>query len=358
MARLDVLRAEVDLANSRARRIQVQANLDQAYQSLRTVLSLPQSQPLALRGTLDDLLVPESRDALSQALPNRPDLRAFESRREMAEYAVDLANAEWKPTLAFTGNVAYQDDSATTLLNWDNQNYQFGVAIRMPLFAAPGIGGAARRRQGPDAPGRARAERGPRRRPARAGDGVDRPAGGDRSRRHAAEGARPGARERDHRARCPTRTASSPRPSSTTPRWPCCRPTCCCSRPSTPASSPRRGPGSPPARRRAAAELKLRLGLRAAGRLGRHPLARPLLQRAVVALVAARRTRPTCRRGSGRRDARAPRSRRRCRSAPTPSAAGPAPGPSSTRRGRRRRRRSGSTIRSGGTAARRRGRRR
>ena len=143
MARLDVLRAEVDLANARARRIQVQANLDQAYQSLRTVLALPQSQPLALRGTLDDLLVPESRDALSQALPNRPDLRAFESRREMAEYAVDLANAEWKPTLAFTGNVAYQDDSATTLLNWDNQNYQFGVAIRMPLFAAPGS--AARR---------------------------------------------------------------------------------------------------------------------------------------------------------------------------------------------------------------------
>ncbi len=143
VARLDTLRAEVDLANARARRIQVQANLDQAYQSLRTVLALPQSQPLALRGTLDDLMVPESRDALSAALPNRPDLRAFESRREMAEYAVDLANAEWKPTLAFTGNVAYQDDSASTLLAWDNQNYQFGMALRLPLLAAPAA--AARR---------------------------------------------------------------------------------------------------------------------------------------------------------------------------------------------------------------------
>jgi outer membrane protein TolC len=143
VARLDVLRAEVDLANARARRIQVQATLDQAYQSLRTVLALPQSQPLTLRGTLDDLLVPESRDDLSAALPSRPDLLAFGSRREMAEYAVSLANSEWKPTLAFTGNVAYQDDSATSLLNWSNQNYQFGVAIRMPLFAAPAS--AARR---------------------------------------------------------------------------------------------------------------------------------------------------------------------------------------------------------------------
>src|SRR5687767_15612689 len=42
VARLDVLQAEVELANSRARRIQVGAALDTSYQALRTVLSLPQ----------------------------------------------------------------------------------------------------------------------------------------------------------------------------------------------------------------------------------------------------------------------------------------------------------------------------
>jgi HAE1 family hydrophobic/amphiphilic exporter-1 len=143
VARLDVLRAEVDLANARARRIQFQAALDQAYQGLRTVLALPQSQPLVLRGSLDEVPVPESRDALAATLPNRPDLRAFSSRREMAAHSVALANAEWKPSLSFTGNVAYQDDDASRLLGSDNQNYQFGLAIRVPLLAAPGA--AARR---------------------------------------------------------------------------------------------------------------------------------------------------------------------------------------------------------------------
>jgi HAE1 family hydrophobic/amphiphilic exporter-1 len=143
VARLDVLRAEVEVANARARRIQFQSALDQAYQGLRTVLALPQSQPLALRGSLDEVSVPDSRDALATALPDRPDLRAFASRREMAEHAVALANAEWKPSLSATGNVAYQDDDAARLLGADNQNYQFGLAIRVPLLAAPGA--AARR---------------------------------------------------------------------------------------------------------------------------------------------------------------------------------------------------------------------
>ena len=144
VARLDVLRAEVDLANARARRIQYQSAVDQAYQALRTVLSLPQSQPLALQGTLDDVLTPDSRDALAEALPNRPDLRAFESQRQAASYAVALANADWKPTVSVIGNVAYQNNEAARLLRQSNQNYTFGVAVRLPLMATP----AARARRG------------------------------------------------------------------------------------------------------------------------------------------------------------------------------------------------------------------
>ena len=54
VARLDVLQAEVELANSKARRIQAQAAVDTAYQALRSVLSVPQSQQLILRGSLDE----------------------------------------------------------------------------------------------------------------------------------------------------------------------------------------------------------------------------------------------------------------------------------------------------------------
>jgi hydrophobe/amphiphile efflux-1 (HAE1) family protein len=145
VARLDVLRAEVDLANANARRIQYQSAVDQAHQALRTVLSLPQSQPLRLVGTLDDLPAPDNRDALAAALPNRPDLLAFESQRQVASYSMALADAEWKPSVSLIGNVAYQNNDAARLLNQSNQNYTFGVSLRFPLLATPAA--AARRGQ-------------------------------------------------------------------------------------------------------------------------------------------------------------------------------------------------------------------
>lgn len=143
VARLDVLRAEVDLANARARRIQYRAAVDQSHQALRAVLALPRTQPLEVRGTLDDVVAPDSREALATALPSRPDLRAFEAQRQVASHAEALANADRMPTVSLIGNVAYQNNEALRLLRQSNQNYTFGVAMRMPLLAAPAS--AARR---------------------------------------------------------------------------------------------------------------------------------------------------------------------------------------------------------------------
>ena len=143
VARLDVLQAEVQLANARARKIQMTAEVDAAVQAVRTVLSLPQRQQLTLVGTLDDGREIPGREALDIALPSRPDLRAFSARRDQAEYSSRLADGEWKPSLSFRGNLQYQEDSFSSVLDTDNQNYTFGLAIQMPLMAAPGA--AARR---------------------------------------------------------------------------------------------------------------------------------------------------------------------------------------------------------------------
>ncbi len=137
VARLDVLQAEVELANAKARRIQAKAAVETSHQALRTVLSLPQSQRLTLNGNLDERPEQFTRAVLDQSLPARPDLRAFNSRRDMASHAVNLANAEWKPTVAFTGNVQYQEDGLAKLLNTQNQSYTFGLALRVPLFSTP-----------------------------------------------------------------------------------------------------------------------------------------------------------------------------------------------------------------------------
>ncbi len=138
VARLDVLQAEVELANSKARRIQARAQVDTALQALRSVLSLPQTQPLTLVGSLDEPVLARSRQELDQALPQRPDLQAFTARRQAAEYQSSLAQGEWKPSLAFMGNMQFQEDGLTSLWNVNNQSYTFGIALQVPLFALPG----------------------------------------------------------------------------------------------------------------------------------------------------------------------------------------------------------------------------
>jgi HAE1 family hydrophobic/amphiphilic exporter-1 len=138
VARLDVLQAQVQLANARARKIQLRAEVDAAVQAVRTVLSLPQNQALNLIGNLDEGREIPGREALELALPSRPDLRAFNARRDQAEFASRLADGEWKPSLAFRGNIQYQEDAFSNVLSSDNQNYTFGLALQVPLMAAPG----------------------------------------------------------------------------------------------------------------------------------------------------------------------------------------------------------------------------
>ncbi len=200
VARLDVLQAEVELANAKARRIQARAQVDASMQALRSVLSLPQTQPLQLNGSLDEPVVGHAREELDQQLPQRPDLRAFDARHDAAEYSSQLADSEWKPSLSFTGNMQYQQDTVGSLLARDNQSYQFGIAFNMPLFGAPGRGGAAQRRAVANAAGGAWPALCDRQRAARARDGVDGARSIGRGRDDAADGAGAGARERVNRA--------------------------------------------------------------------------------------------------------------------------------------------------------------
>ncbi|HEX2311377.1 MAG TPA: efflux RND transporter permease subunit, partial [Vicinamibacterales bacterium] len=136
-ARLDVLRAEVEVANAKAKLIRAQSAAEIAYQALRTVLSLPPDTPLSLRGTLDEAEILPERAALLQTVDSRPDLRAIGARRQTAVHSVALANAEWKPSFALTGNVQYQEDGLNNLLDVGNRSYAVGIALRVPLFATP-----------------------------------------------------------------------------------------------------------------------------------------------------------------------------------------------------------------------------
>jgi HAE1 family hydrophobic/amphiphilic exporter-1 len=136
-ARLDVLRAEVELANAKAKLIRAKSTAEISYQAVRTVLSLPEGTPLELRGTLDDRDELPPQETLLAKLGDRPDLRAIGAQRRSAERGVALANAEWKPSLALTGNLQYQQDGLNDFVHADNRSYAFGIALHVPLLGSP-----------------------------------------------------------------------------------------------------------------------------------------------------------------------------------------------------------------------------
>jgi HAE1 family hydrophobic/amphiphilic exporter-1 len=139
VARLDVLRAEVELANNRAALIRARSAADTAMQALRAVLSLDDDGPLALKGSLDQETTVPSQAELLARLPQRADVKALESQREGARRLKAIATADLKPTLAFTGNVQYQEDAFNGMWNGDNRSYQFAFAVKVPLFAGPRV---------------------------------------------------------------------------------------------------------------------------------------------------------------------------------------------------------------------------
>ena len=138
-ARLDVLRAEVELSNAKAKLIRARSETDVAYQRLRTVLSLPQGEPLQLAGSLDEIPHVPSAAVIETALGSRADIRSLGQQREAAQRLVSLANAQMKPIVAFSGNYQYQEDGLSSLLQGSNRSYQFGLNFTVPLFNAPTV---------------------------------------------------------------------------------------------------------------------------------------------------------------------------------------------------------------------------
>ena len=100
------------------------------------------------------------RDGLVAAVRQRADVKALAAERESAVQMRKLAGADLKPTLAFTGSLQYQQDGLNQFWNGDNRSFQAGLAIRMPLLAAPKV--ARRKPPRPRASSRPRTRSTPR----------------------------------------------------------------------------------------------------------------------------------------------------------------------------------------------------
>jgi len=137
VARLDVLRADVEVSQQRVLLIRARSSADTSLQALRAILSLTDGAPLELVGTLDQPMAVPPSDELLGKLPTRHDVRALTAQKDSAERMKAFALAGARPTLAVTGNIQYQEDSWKQMWNRDNRSYQAALVVKIPLFAAP-----------------------------------------------------------------------------------------------------------------------------------------------------------------------------------------------------------------------------
>jgi len=94
---------------------------------------------LVLMGSLDEETSVPEKDELAAGLRQRADLKALAAQRESAVQMRKFAAADLKPTVAFTGSLQYQQDGLSQFWSGNNRSFQAGLAIRLPLFAAPKV---------------------------------------------------------------------------------------------------------------------------------------------------------------------------------------------------------------------------
>lgn len=106
-ARLDVLQAEVAVANAEQTLVQAQTGLGSAQAALNATLNLSLDTPLDLTDTLTPRPVDIAlADAITRALRDRADLTALRSRIEAAQAGIDVARSGGSPTVGLGAGYA------------------------------------------------------------------------------------------------------------------------------------------------------------------------------------------------------------------------------------------------------------
>jgi outer membrane protein len=133
-AKIDVIKAEVDLSNAKLSLINAENALKIAWVNLNTAMGVPDAPDYALE---DNLLfhqyVITLDEATAKAFENRPDLKSTIAKRQAAESNVSFARSGYYPVLS--GSASYTKTGIDESPNELNKGWQAGVLLTFPLFS-------------------------------------------------------------------------------------------------------------------------------------------------------------------------------------------------------------------------------
>lgn len=137
----DMLRAQVQAANTRPNRIAAENNTRLALDYLRNVLALPPETEITLDTVIEQIDVPKlNLDSLvTEALNNRPELQQSEQMVNIRDKMVSIAYGGYKPTLGINSQVqwySYTDKFSKVSLSDKTWFRSWNVSLNLtwPIF--------------------------------------------------------------------------------------------------------------------------------------------------------------------------------------------------------------------------------
>ena len=136
-AKIDVIKAEVDLSNATLSLINAENALKIALVTLNNAMGVPDAPAYSIEDNLSFQQYPITlEEATAKALENRPDLKSIVAKRQGAEANINLQRSGYYPFLS--GNANYTKSESTVdiepKISSNTNAWDVGVALTFPLF--------------------------------------------------------------------------------------------------------------------------------------------------------------------------------------------------------------------------------
>ena len=131
-ARIDVIKAEVDLSNAKLSLINAENALKIAWVTLSNVMGTTDTPEYTIE---DNLLFQHyaitAEEAMARAFENRSDLKSIVAKRQAADTNISLARSGYYPVLSGFANYNWAGETTSTL----DHSWNAGVLLTVPLFS-------------------------------------------------------------------------------------------------------------------------------------------------------------------------------------------------------------------------------
>jgi outer membrane protein len=133
-AKIDVIKAEVDLSNAKLSVINAENALKIAWVTLNNAMGTPDAPNYTIEDNLSfQQYTTTLEEATARAFENRPDLKSISAKRRAAEENISLQRSGYYPVLS--GNASYAKSEVDVPSNTATNTWDVGVALTFPLFS-------------------------------------------------------------------------------------------------------------------------------------------------------------------------------------------------------------------------------